>query len=96
MAAAPPPTEQVAVILEKSAKEQELGILGPWQPRAYFDAKYGCQGWRALKRFAVWQAGAGSWRVIDNGRSASTNEATASVGGSTPPPMSLALPLSSA
>ena len=58
----------------RSEKEQALTILGPWQDRAYFDAK--CpQGWRAMKRFAVWQDNAQDFRVIDNGLSNGINSA---------------------
>ena len=36
VAARPPPEEQVRAILEKSLKEQELGILGSWHAKEYF------------------------------------------------------------
>ena len=38
------------------------------------DKKYGKGKWRALKRFALWQAHHESWRVIDNGRTSLTND----------------------
>jgi hypothetical protein len=33
----PPKTETMTVVFEKSKKEQELGILGDWHPREFFD-----------------------------------------------------------
>ena len=39
------------------------------------DAKYGINGWRAMKRFAVFQAGSNSWRCIDNGLTSGQNGA---------------------
>jgi hypothetical protein len=70
-----PPTPALAqAILEKSEKEQKLGLLGPFRPRRYFDELYGRCGWRALKRFAVQQGD--DIRVIDNGRSSLHNGAT--------------------
>ena len=50
-----------------------MRILGDWQPREYFDCKYGANGWRATPRFAVWQTSAEKWRVIDNGLASQTN-----------------------
>ena len=36
------------------------------------DTLYGPNGYRAMKRFAAWQAGAQDYRVIDNGLSSSS------------------------
>ncbi len=72
--AAPPKAEQAQVIWDKSAKEQEVGVLGQWQSKDFFDQRFGRGCWRALKRFAVYQAGHESWRVIDNGLSSSHND----------------------
>ena len=47
-----PPVEQMHVIWEKSVKEQELGILGPWLSRRQLDSKYGRRMWRAYQLLA--------------------------------------------
>ena len=73
----PPDSEKMMAIFEKSAKEQSAGYLGPWVSKAHMDAKYGVNGWRAMKRFAVFQAGSNSWRCIDNGLSSGHNGAVA-------------------
>ena len=62
-----PSSEKMMAIFEKSSKEQAAGFLGPWASKSQMDAKYGINGWRAMKRFAVFQAGSNSWRCIDNG-----------------------------
>ena len=48
----PPDAEKMMAIFEKSAKEQAAGYLGPWVSKSRMDAKYGVNGWRAMKRFA--------------------------------------------
>ena len=62
-------------IFEKSSKEQAAGFLGPWASKSQMDAKYGINGWRAMERFAVFQAGSNSWRCIDNGLTSGHNGA---------------------
>ena len=68
-----PKIEAAQAIFQKSVKEQALGILGPFLSREAMDSRYGPSGYRALKRFAVWQASADDWRVIDNGLLSGTN-----------------------
>jgi len=75
MARRPPPPEQVAVVWSKSQEEIKTGTLRGFWAKEVLDAKWGVGGWRPLIRFAIWQAGSGKWRVIDNGKSASHNDA---------------------
>jgi hypothetical protein len=70
-----PDSEKMMAIYEKSSKEQSAGVLGPWTSKSQMDAKYGVNGWRAMKRFAVFQAGSNSWRCIDNGLTSGHNGA---------------------
>ena len=69
----PPLKEQRDAIWLKSAAEIESGVLRGWWTRKQMDSRWGRRKWRPLIRFATWQAGAGKWRLIDNGRSASHN-----------------------
>ena len=55
-----PNSEKMMAIFEKSSKEQAAGFLGPWASKSQMDAKCGINGWRAMKRFAVFQAGSNS------------------------------------
>jgi len=72
---APPPPEQQQVIYQKTLDEVECGLIDALVTKAQMDARHGVGQWRPLIRFAVWQAGAGKWRVIDNGRTALHNDA---------------------
>ena len=60
------------IILSESLKEQKLGLLGPFQPRAYFDKLYGHGLWRPLKRHTVHQGD--KERPIDDGKAGRHNE----------------------
>ena len=63
-----------SVILEESLKEQELGLLGPFQSREFFDGLYGVGRWRPLKRHTVHQHG--KERPIDDGKAGRHNACT--------------------
>ena len=69
----PPCHEQVEVILKKPQEEVDLGLMRGFWSRDQMDGRWGRGQWRCLVRFAVWQAGAAKYRVIDNGRTASHN-----------------------
>ncbi|WP_296433265.1 hypothetical protein, partial [Yoonia sp.] len=69
-----PRGEQSAVIWKKTAEELDLGFMSGLFTKAEMDARFGLGKWRPLVRFAVWQEGSQSWRVIDNGRSAAHND----------------------
>ena len=61
-----------ALILQESLVEQELGLLGPFQNRGYFDKKFGAGRWRPLKRHTVHQHD--KERPIDDGKAGRHNE----------------------
>ena len=69
----PPRDEQVEVIIKKSRDEIDAGLLRGYWTRQQMDRRLGRGRWRPLVRFAVWQAGAQKYRVIDNGRTAGHN-----------------------
>ena len=76
VAAAPPPEEQAAIVFDKTVKEQELGVVGEFHDKAFFDDLYGLGHWCALRRFALWQENHQAWRVIDNGKESGHNPAS--------------------
>ena len=55
-------------------KEIDLGFLSPYLSKRELDEKYGIGGWRAMRRFGVWQNG--KLRAVDDGKSSSSNTAT--------------------
>ena len=61
-------------ILEESIKEQQMGLLGPFQPREYFDELFGRGHWRPLKRHTIHQHD--KERPIDDGKAGRHNECT--------------------
>ena len=63
-----------AIILEESTKEQDLGLLGSFHSRAFFDNLYGIGQWRPLKRHTVHQHD--KERPVDDGRTGRRNECT--------------------
>ena len=72
MLARPPPRgDQVQMVFELSAKEQEAGLLSEWRTAEEMDAKFGSGRWRALPRYAIQQGE--KWRLIDNGRAGEHN-----------------------
>ena len=74
MAKKPPSEEQQKVVYQLSEEERGLGLLEGWYTAEEVDAKFGKGRWRAMPRYAVWQAGSGKWRLIDNGRAGQQNE----------------------
>jgi len=69
----PPSSEQAEVVWKKTLEEVRDGLArGPWS-RKEMDKHWGKGAWRALVRFAVYQASSDKWRVIDNGRTALHN-----------------------
>ena len=63
-----------AIILEESTKEQDLGLLGSFHSRAFFDNLYGIGQWRPSKRHTVHQHD--KERPVDDGRTGRHNECT--------------------
>eukprot|EP00438_Fugacium_kawagutii_P015703 Skav235326 [mRNA] locus=scaffold520:575870:577966:+ [translate_table: standard] len=62
------------LILEESLKEQDLGLLGPFHSKHYFDNLHGLGQWRPLKRHTVHQHD--KERPIDDGKAGRHNECT--------------------
>ena len=62
------------LILEESIKEQQIGLLGPFQSREHFDALFGRGQWRPLKRHTIHQHD--KERPIDDGKAGRRNECT--------------------
>ena len=73
LAKKPPSDEQKNIVYKLSEEERNLGLLEGWYTAAELDAEFGKGQWRAMPRYAVWQAGSGKWRLIDNGRAGQQN-----------------------
>ena len=65
------------MVWRKTQEELEIGFLRGLFTKAQMDEQFGEGQWRPLVRFATWQEGSKSWRVIDNGRSAAHNDTVA-------------------
>ena len=72
-----PKAEQAEVVWRKTQEELEIGFLRGLFTKAQMNEQFGEGQWRPLVRFATWQEGSKSWRVIDNGRPAAHNDTVA-------------------
>ena len=72
---APPSEEHRQVIVHKSCEEQAAGFLSQWFTREEMDSRWGRAKWRALRRFCIWQDGAGKWRLMDDAKASGHNSA---------------------
>ena len=70
VAKAPPQGEQLQRVWDLSEAEIKGGLLKGWYAYDEMDIKYGNGHLRELHRFAIKQGE--EWRLIDNGRQAST------------------------